>query len=150
MIRKYEPIDEDFLYHSWLHSVKCPTKMVTSMTRRVIDDVIEQGNIRVFCPDDDPDHIIGWMAYGKIEHTPLLHFLFVKKDFRMNGLGTELIRSVYPDLEMTIFCTFWSFHMQQLNARKRWNAKFVGNLLPTVVFDIMSRENGRREEKHGP
>jgi len=145
-----EKIDEDFIYHSWLHSVKCPTKMVTSMTRRVIDDVVSKGNVRVFCPDDDSDHIIGWMAFGKIEQTPLLHFIFVKKDFRENGIGTELVRNVYPNLDQSIFCTFWSFHMQQLGARKKWGAKFVGNLLPTVVFDIMSVDIRKHEERNGP
>ena len=82
MIRPLKQMDEDFNYHSWIHSVKCPTKAVSSMTRVVIDEVVKNKDILVFCPDDDPDHIIGWIAHGLLENTPLLHFIFVKKDFR--------------------------------------------------------------------
>lgn len=146
MIREMRPIDEDFVYDSWLRSVRCPTRTVTDMSRFLIDHLKMLGNIKIYCADDDQDHIIGWMAYGKIEDTPLLHYMFVKKDFRENGVGTELLRSVYPEKETCVFCSYWSFHMQEMNARKKWNVKFVSNLLPAVIYQIM---NGRVErEEH--
>ena len=125
MIRKIKPLDHDFIYHSWLHSVKCPTKAVPGMTRCLIDDLVRQDAIQVWCPDDDPDHIIGWMAHGTLEETPLLHFIFVKKNFRKNGVARDLLRKVYPDAGSAIFCTFWSWHMQKLGAKEKWNARFV-------------------------
>ena len=141
MIRKVKPLDEDFVYHSWLHSVKCPTKTVTRMTRCLIDNVIKEEAISVWCPDDDPNHIIGWIAHGKLEDTNLLHFIFVKKNFRKNGIANDLLRHVYPE-GTPVFCTFWSWHMQQLDARKKWGAKFVGNLLPSVIYTILHPEEG--------
>tara|TARA_Y100001938_G_C8079006_1_gene427906 strand:- start:1312 stop:1761 length:450 start_codon:yes stop_codon:yes gene_type:complete len=149
MIRDIQPIDEDFVYHSWLRSVKCPTRMVQDMTRRVIDHVVERRDVEIFCPDDDPDHIIGWLAHGQLEDTNLIHFMFVKKDFRKNGIANDLVRHVYPDLTSALFCTYWSFHMQELNARRKWGAKFISNLLPTVVYDIMSKEIRELEAKCG-
>ena len=140
MIRKIQPLDHDFVYHSWLHSVKCPTKMVTTMTRKLIDDVILKGHVAVYCSEDDPDHIIGWLSWGKLENTPLLHFVFVKKDFRDNHIGTDLVRSVFPHETSTIFTTFWSFHVQQIKAKDKWGLKFRSHLLPTVIFEIMDRE----------
>lgn len=140
MIRKIQPLDHDFVYHSWLHSVKCPTKMVTTMTRKLIDDVVSKEQVSIYCPDGDPDHIIGWASWGKLEDTPVLHFVFVKKDFRQNGIGTELLRSIFPKKNSTIFTTFWSFHTQQMNAKDKWGLKFRSHLLPTVIFEIMDRE----------
>ena len=142
MIRSIRKIDEDFIYHSWLHSVKCPTRAVTPMTRFLIDSLVADKAISIWCPDDDENHIIGWMAYGKIENTPLLHYAFVKKSFRNNGVGSDLIKSIYPDRSNQVFCTFWSHHMQIMNARAKWNVKFSANLLPAVIHEIPTKCEG--------
>ena len=144
MIRTIKKIDEDFIYHSWLHSVKCPTRAVSAMTRFLIDSLVADRSISIWCPDDDENHIIGWMAHGKIENTPMLHFMFVKKDFRRNGVGKELLYNVYPDRKSPIFCTFWSHSMQMINARRKWNTKFASNLLPAVIHTLHS--NNKMEE----
>ena len=140
MIRDIKSIDHDFIYHSWLHSVNCPTKAVSYMTRFLIDSLVEDPGpnrgIQVWCPDDDENHIIGWVAYDKIESTPLLHYVFVKKKFRQNHVGTDLIESIYPNRGNKIFCTYWSHHMQNMNARQVWNVKFVSNLLPSKIHEL--------------
>lgn len=141
MIRTIKKIDEDFIYHSWLHSVKCPTRAVSTMTRFLIDSLVEDKSISIWCPDDDENHIIGWIAYGKIENTSLLHFMFVKKAFRKNGVGKELLYNVYPDRKSPVFCTFWSHSMQVIDARRKWNAKFASNLLPAVIHTIHTKDN---------
>ena len=146
MIRGIKEIDEDFIYHSWLHSVKCPTGAVTSMTRFLIDSLVADKSITVWCPDGDENHIIGWMAHGRIENTPLLHFMFVKKDFRKNGVGKELLYNAYPDRSSQVFCTFWSHHMQAMNARSKWNVKFASSLLPAVIHNLHSGDT--LEEAH--
>ena len=141
MIRNLKKMDEDFIYHSWLHSVKCPTRAVSTMTRFLIDSLVQEqeglnSGIKVWCPDDDTNHILGWIAYGKIEKANLLHYVFVKKKFRQNHIGKELLYSVYPDRDVQTFCTYWSHHMQQMDARKRWNTKFVANLLPAKIHEL--------------
>ena len=137
MIRSIKKIDEDFIYHSWLHTVNCPTKTVSAMTRCLIDRLVEDGKVKIWCPDDDENHILGWMAYGKLDKTPLLHFMFVKKKFRNNGVGRELLDSVYPDRDNTVFCTFWTKHFQEKDLRGKWNVKFTSTLLPSVMFDML-------------
>ena len=79
--------------------------------------------------------------YGKIENTSLLHFMFVKKAFRKNGVGKELLYNVYPDRKSPVFCTFWSHSMQVIDARRKWNAKFASNLLPAVIHTIHTKDN---------
>ena len=149
MIRSLRKIDEDFIYHSWLHSVKCPTRAVTAMTRYLIDSLVASNSISVWCPDDDENHIIGWMARGEIENTPLLHYMFVKKNFRNNQVGKELLYNVYPDRDRQIFCTYWSHHMQTMNARSKWNVKFVANLLPAVIHELHNAEEPVLELTYG-
>ena len=146
MIRKICRIDEDFIYHSWLHSVKCPNRGVTNMTRFLIDSVVKAGDILVWCPDDDENHIVGWLAHGKHEGTPLLHYLFVKKNFRRSHVGTELINALSSDSPVQLFCTYWSHHMQSLNARSKWNVKFVSNLLASVIHSLHTDGSKRDQE----
>ena len=144
MIRPLKQLDEDFIYHSWIHSVKCPTKAVSSMTRAVIDHAVQNGGVQVFCMPDDPDHIIGWVARGDLEETPLLLYLFVKKDFRKEGIGTELLNAAFPERVLdgeTVFSCYWSYHMQKMDARKKWGVKFVSNLLPAHIYTLMSQKD---------
>ena len=136
MIRDMKKIDEDFIYHSWLYSVKNPTRAITSMTRYVIDSLVADGNVKVFCNDEDENHILGWVAYGKIENTPLRHFVFVKKALRGNGLATDLVRAAFPDKKKDIFCTYWSHYLQKIDAKRKWNARFDGKLLAAYVYTL--------------
>ena len=148
MIRELRRIDEDFIYHSWLHSVKCPNRGVTNMTRFLIDSVVEAGDILVWCPDDDENHIVGWLAHGRHEKTKLLHYLFVKKNFRCNHVGSDLIAAISPDIPVQLLCTYWSHHMQALNARSKWNVKFVSNLLASVIHSLHTDKNKKGQETH--
>ena len=140
MIRDFnKEMDSDFIYHSWIHSVKNPTKAVMDMTRVLIDHCVEVKGIQVFCNDDDPNHILGWVAYSHIEDTKVLHFVFVKRDLRKNGVGTDLVNSIAPDWSEPFLCTHWSHYMQKIDARERWNCRYVGSLLPAVIYLIMKR-----------
>lgn len=152
MIRNFDKkMDEDFIYHSWIHSVKNPTKIVMDMTRVLIDDLVEKNQIKVYHNLDDPNHILGWVAYGKIEETPLLHFVFVKRDLRRAGIATALIDHVFPPKKVKpkserwaadydIFCTHWSHYMQQLNAKDLWGTRYAGSLLPACIYEIMTNK----------
>ena len=138
MIRKMTQTDEDFIYHSWIHTIKNPCHTITDMTRMLIDDVVSNGHIRVYCSDEDQDHIIGWIAYGEMEDTPLLHMLFVKRDLRSNGVGKSLFKHVFcnGDLppERRVLCTHWSKFMN--GVRFKWNIKYVGSMLAAVIYRI--------------
>mgnify|MGYP003624435676 FL=1 len=140
MIRDMKKIDEDFIYHSWLYSVKNPNKAISSMTRYVIDDVVANNNIRICCNDEDENHILGWIAYGKMDNTPLLHFIFIKKALRGNGLATDLVRDVFPDSSKDIFCTYWSHYLQKIDAKRKWNARFDGKLLAAHVYFLGAKD----------
>tara|TARA_R110000744_G_scaffold19487_3_gene51445 strand:+ start:1329 stop:1799 length:471 start_codon:yes stop_codon:yes gene_type:complete len=140
MIRDFnKEMDSDFIYHSWIHSVKNPTRAVMDMTRVLIDSCVERKGIKVFCNDDDPNHILGWVAHGPLEESWVLHFIFVKRDLRKNGIATKLINEVAPSWDEPILCTHWSHYMQKIDARDRWNCKYVGSLLPACIYLIMKR-----------
>jgi len=141
-IRDYKPLDEDFIYHSWLSSIDHNIPGVQTMTRLVIDSCVENGTILVACSDEDPDHILGWLSYTEKLGFPVLLYVFVKKKLRNHGIGSKLKKERFPG-EGTIPTAFWSFWCQKYNLKKRWGLKFNSLLLPVLV----DRLHGKTESK---
>ena len=130
-IRDYKPLDEDFIYHSWLSSIDHNIPGVQTMTRLVIDSCVENGTILVACSDEDPDHILGWLSYTEKLGFPVLLYVFVKKKLRNHGIGGSLLSEKFP--EETVPTAFWSFWCQKYNLKKRWGLKFNSLFLPVLV-----------------
>jgi len=130
-IRDYKPLDEDFIYHSWLSSIDHNIPGVQTMTRLVIDSCVENGTILVACSDEDPDHILGWLSYTVKLGFPVLLYVFVKKKLRNHGIGGSLLSEKFP--EETVPTAFWSFWCQKYNLKKRWGLKFNSLFLPVLV-----------------
>jgi len=140
-IRNYKPLDEDFVYHSWLSSVDYNIPGVQRMTRLVIDSCVDNGTILIACSDEDTDHILGWLAYSEEIGFPVLLYVFVKKNLRDHGIGGSLLSERFP--EKTVPTAFWSFWCQKYNLKKRWGLKFNSLYLPVLVDKL----NGKAESK---
>jgi len=131
-IREYKPLDEDFIYHSWLASVDYNIPGVKQATRLVIDSCVENGTILIASSEDDPDHIIGWMAYAEDLGFPMLLYVFVKKRLRNHGVGHGLVRHKFPGKD-PVPSAFWSFWCQKFNLKRKWSLKFNSLYLPALV-----------------
>lgn len=144
-IREYKPLDEDFIYHSWLSSVDHNIPGVKRITRRIIDGCVKDETIVVACSKEAPDHIMGWLAYGDDFNFPVLHYVFVKKDMRKGGVGTRLVRAAIPQTSIAnpTLTSFWSFWCQKFGLKQKWNIKFNSLLLPVLV-DV---SHGKTEDK---
>ena len=142
-IRSYKPLDEDFIYHSWLSSVDYNIPGVQKVTRLVIDSCVESGTILVACSEDDPDHILGWLSFTRKLGFPTLLYIFVKKQLRNNGIGLELLKARFPKDE-TIPTGYWSFWCQKYNLKKKWGLKFNSLYLPVLV----DRLHDKTESQH--
>ena len=140
-IRNYKPLDEDFIYHSWLSSIDYNIPGVQPMTRLVIDSCVDNGTILVACSDEDPDHILGWLSYSEEIGFPVLLYIFVKKNLRNHGIGRNLLSERFP--EETVPTAFWSFWCQKYNLKKRWGLKFNSLYLPVLVDKL----NGKTESQ---
>jgi GNAT superfamily N-acetyltransferase len=134
-IREYKSLDEDFIYHSWLASVDHSVPGVKKITRRIIDRCVKSRTVLIACEEKDQDHILGWIAYGDDFNFPVLHYVFVKKNLRRNGVGTRLLRAAIPQTSTTepTLASFWSFWCQRFDLKRKWNIKFNSLLLPVLV-----------------
>ena len=55
---------------------------------RKINALIADSMVLVATPDNDNDLIVGYVIFDK----SILHFVYIKKDFRQMGFATELIK----------------------------------------------------------
>jgi GNAT superfamily N-acetyltransferase len=145
-IRPYKPLDEDFIYHSWLASVDYNIPGVQRMTRLVIDTCVQDGTILVACSDEDPDHILGWLGYTEELEYPCLLYAFVKKKLRGHGIGGKLIRAKFPGGD-SVPTAFWSYWCQKYNLKKKWGLKFNSLLLPVLVDRVHGKAKAKTEDK---
>jgi GNAT superfamily N-acetyltransferase len=59
--------------------------------RRSITSILARGNLTVACSPEDPDQILGWVAW---EDGGTVHYVYVKDPWRQDGLGRELVEHV--------------------------------------------------------
>ena len=144
-IRAYKPLDEDFIYHSWLASIDYNVPGIKKTTRIVIDKCVEDGTILIASSVEDPDHILGWASYTDMlgAYGRVLLYVFTKKHLRNGGVGGDLVRSLVPAGQVP--AASWSFWCQKYNLKKKWNLKYNSLLLPVIVDGLHAEASALRK-----
>lgn len=142
--RAYRPLDEDFIYHSWLASLDRSIRGVNSAVRPLIDSCVSEKRILVACSEDDSDHILGWLAWGDFDDEPVLLYVFVKRHLRGGGLATGLFTKAFSRRPDTVLAAFWSFWVQRYDLKRKWNLKYNALLLPVMLDGL---RDGKAEAK---
>jgi len=95
ILRDYnKSIDEPYIYSSWRNSwyyssivkPKGNPKQIFQRQTQKIKEILEKAQIRIACLDIDPVVIIGY----SISRNNHLDWIYVKSDYRKNGIGTML------------------------------------------------------------
>jgi hypothetical protein len=61
---------------------------------------------------EDPEQFLGWIAHEEIGSQKILHWVYVKRVFRQNGICKALLMNAGWDLQTPIFCSMPStFHI---------------------------------------
>ena len=149
-LRPYRPLDEDFLYHSWLSSLDRSVKGVNNAVRPLIDKVVSDGTILVACSEEDSDHILGWAAWTIVADEPVFLYLFIKKGMRSNGLGSRLFSEAFREklgIEGPVSCAFWSFWVQRYSLKQQWGLRYNALFLPVILSELCNAK-AKTERKH--
>jgi GNAT superfamily N-acetyltransferase len=84
-----------------------------------MDLALASSEVVIACAPDCDDQILGWICFRRAE--PVLHYVFVKSDFRGHGLGSALFDAAFGREAQRVYTT----HVHtvtvrtQLVARKR-------------------------------
>lgn len=112
-IRHANVQDNPFIIESWLEYYKVfsqfgksvPAKVYFKEHRKLIVKVMEFSKCFVACDKKDTGLIIGFICSESMPSTgrDVLHFIFVRKDFRKLGIGKQLLDKVteHPNVEFT-------------------------------------------------
>lgn len=112
IVRTLEDGDVGLIYDSWLKSYKgandrhesgLPDWIYFDHYRGIIDQLLARAEIAVLCDLNDTDFIYGWLCYELPGPFGVIHYVFVKKDYRRLGFATKLIVESGLQLEAMVY-----------------------------------------------
>lgn len=105
-LRPMESGDRSFVIDSWLRSYR-----ESAFARRIphdvyysrfghsglVEEIVDRaGQVVVACLPEKPTFLYGWIACSQPGAAPLLHYLYVKQDFRPAGIAARLFALLAP------------------------------------------------------
>lgn len=102
-VRPATEADQGRIYSDWLHSHwdtakgRMPKTVYMSGQHRLIEDLLKKSMCVVACTEEAPDHIIGWASGERRNGIAVLHYVYVKKEYRMLGFGRRLVDFITED-----------------------------------------------------
>jgi len=101
-VRRYRPDDKNRILSDWGHTNRSAEKDLRWVSRSAYDRhhanleaLLHTADVYVACDQEKDSVIYGWIV-ADVEFDTL-HMAFVRYDFRRNGIGTTLLRHVFPD-----------------------------------------------------
>lgn len=107
--------DDPIVYDSWLGSLADELEIDDPDERRrfkrgqkpVVDGLLARGRTIVAAPRKEPDRVAGWVC---VEAPDILHFVFVKRDFRRGQIARRLMeQAALPRVARASHMTSWGF-----------------------------------------
>lgn len=95
--------DVNFIFDSWLKSWRkskyagvIPNNLYYSTYRSTIENLVARGaELTVACPENNDDHILGWICHEKTSDSfAVIHYLYVKDPFMKQGIDGLLLDCV--------------------------------------------------------
>jgi len=113
LIRTAQRADASFIIHSWLTSFRegdwvegVPNQVYFHAHHKVVESILTRATVLVLCLPDAPEVMFGWICVEACENGLIIHYLYVKNEFRKNRLASKLLNEVLeaekPDV---VFCT---------------------------------------------
>jgi hypothetical protein len=101
-IRPRIPSDDNFIYNSWLASMKgdqlAPKSKFFGAYRDQVNDLLARCEVAVACDPQDETFIHGYIVYKKADGLNLVHWAYTKAPFRRLNVMTDLLKSVFQNL----------------------------------------------------
>jgi len=95
--------EHNFIYATWskenyeTYPYKFAVKSkYMARQHKIIDETLLKSNIIVCCNKNEPDQIYAYVIFEQVEDATMVHYIYVKKDFRNFGFATELMYYIDP------------------------------------------------------
>lgn len=109
-VRRTIDSDIPFIFNSWLKAYR-NAKAVAEVTQNVyfsehhklVEKLLKRGQTLVVGAANDPATVYGYINYEHVQGLFVLHFAYIKHDFRHLGLFKELMKATGQDFS-TLGC----------------------------------------------
>lgn len=109
-LRPAEPGDRGYVLQTWLESYRqspwahqLPEFAYWSRFGHVglVEDVAFRSPVVVACLPETPSFIYGWCCHSAVPPEPVLHYMFVRHEFRRQGFGRLLWEAAQRPLRIS-------------------------------------------------
>ena len=105
--------DLQFIMNSWLKSYRnsdltnyVPNKLYYDYHGALIKNILNRSLVSIICDVEDPSHVYGYVCYELLNEIFILHYVYIKFNFRNMGLCESTLKAVYPQFgEVETFIT---------------------------------------------
>lgn len=120
-IRNVTNEDVPFIFNSWLKSFRETGFMANGISNtvyydghhKIIQKILQRSEIWVACDERYPDQIFGYAVAERIDGIFVLHYVYVKHNFRKTGIAKVLLSMFKHDRDQASCCT----HLTRLTDR---------------------------------
>lgn len=100
LLRKPHSEDIPFIFNSWLKSYRpsiqvknIPQNIFYGEHHRFLEKIMKRAECIIACNPDDTNHIFGYVVYEIITGVLVVHYVYVKQDYRRLGVCNYLLEA---------------------------------------------------------
>lgn len=156
-----------FVRHSWVESYRCshyagmvPMEDYFNVYHGILTKLLNRDGVAVMIAfnEHQPTQIFGFCCYEEGFTKPLVHYVYIKEDFRQlpkkdekfrEGIATTLLKECGIPPEKPFYYTFKTGIWSRL---ARWGAPFCGGIYRPLMarFSKTEAQNHEQEQKPKP
>lgn len=110
--RKANEYDVPFIFNSWLKSYrnshlgsKINSTIFNTEHHKIIEKLLKHSQTIIAHPSDDSSQIMGYICASYIESNLVIHYIYIKHNFRSLGIGKMLLAAFHNNKDMPILYT---------------------------------------------
>lgn len=122
--------DRNYIIKSWVRSLsnqfpfsEMSSNAIAKYSKRV-EALLDSCVTIVACDEQNSDVVYGFACGEKGLYlgvdSPTLHYVWVRKPFRLYGIASSLVRKIFPDGDKLIY-THITKAVQHADLKRRWN-----------------------------
>jgi len=106
--RKPQNSDTSFIFATWINNYRrlwdkkhVRSRIYFKYEKERIQDILENAQTTIICNPEDDAHIFGWATYSILPELTVIHYAFMKEQYRNFGLMRALLTSLPGDKVVT-------------------------------------------------
>lgn len=125
-LRQANENDKNFIFSKWLKNYKFSSRFAKRIKNDVfykwhqliLENILRRPNTHVIIahPTDEPDVNLAFICYEVVDDTKVIHYVFVKPEFRNFGLGRTLYNYALND-SIGGYFTHWTYPIDAIEPK---------------------------------